>query len=124
MLLAGLPDRRLAGSEPSHQALRAGHLGLAGQHDEQLPPAGRVPADGAARGEVHRDEVRVGVTDIDTYPTEVGCLAALVERAEAGDVVGLMCHAERQQAYDWIAAHGGTADTPEVLAAKVRAATA
>ena len=33
----------------------------------------------------------------------------------AGDVVGLMCHAERQEAYDWIAEHGGTADTPETL---------
>lgn len=65
---------------------------------------------------------RVGVTDIDTYPTEVECLAALVERARPGDVVGLMCHAEREQAYDWIAAHRGTADTPEVLSAKVRAA--
>ncbi len=65
---------------------------------------------------------RVGVTDIDTYPTEVECLAALVERARPGDVVGLMCHAEREQAYEWIAAHGGTADTPEVLSAKVRAA--
>ena len=65
---------------------------------------------------------RVGVTDIDTYTTEVACLAALVERAEPGDVVGLMCHAERQEAYDWIAAHGGTPDSPEVLARKVRAA--
>ncbi|CAM3787160.1 Mur ligase family protein [Nocardioides zeicaulis] len=65
---------------------------------------------------------RVGVTDIDTYETEVECLAALVEEARPGDVVGLMCHAERQQAYDWIAAHGGTADSPEVLAQKVRAA--
>jgi len=65
---------------------------------------------------------RVGVTDIDTYTTEVGCLAALVERAEPGDVVGLMCHAERQEAYDWIAAHDGTPDTPETLSRKVRAA--
>ncbi|GAB3038989.1 hypothetical protein GCM10011376_40320 [Nocardioides flavus (ex Wang et al. 2016)] len=65
---------------------------------------------------------RVGVTDIDTYPTEVACLAALVDRARPGDVVGLMCHAERQEAYDWIAAHGGVPDSPEVLAAKVRAA--
>ena len=63
---------------------------------------------------------RVGVTDIDTYTTEVECLAALVERAEPGDVVGLMCHAERQEAYDWIAAHGGTPDSPEA-SAKVRA---
>ncbi|CUR61980.1 Mur ligase middle domain protein [metagenome] len=66
---------------------------------------------------------RVGVTDIDTYETEVECLAALVERARPGDVVGLMCHAERQQAYDWIAGHGGTPDSPEVLSAKVRAAS-
>ena len=34
-----------------------------------------------------------------------------------------MCHAERQEAYDWIAAHGGTPDSPEVLAQKVRAAS-
>ena len=67
---------------------------------------------------------RVGVTDIDTFTTEVECLAALVERAEPGDVVGLMCHAERQEAYDWIAEHGGTADTPETLSQKVRAASA
>jgi cyanophycin synthetase len=67
---------------------------------------------------------RVGVTDIDTHETEVACLAALVGQARPGDVVGLMCHAERQQAYDWIAAHGGTADTPEILSEKVRAARA
>jgi cyanophycin synthetase len=66
---------------------------------------------------------RVGVTDIDTYRTEVECLAALVARAEPGDVVGLMCHAERQQAYDWITEHGGTADSPETLSRKVRAAS-
>jgi cyanophycin synthetase len=65
---------------------------------------------------------RVGVTDIDTYTTEVACLAALVERAQPGDVVGLMCHAERQEAYDWIAEHGGTPDSPDVLSQKVRAA--
>ena len=65
---------------------------------------------------------RVGVTDIDTYTTEVACLAALVGRARPGDVVGLMCHAERQEAYDWIAAHDGTPDSPEVLSQKVRAA--
>ena len=65
---------------------------------------------------------RVGVTDVPAYPTEVACLAALVGQAQPGDVVGLMCHAERQEVYDWIAAHGGTADTPEDLGCKVRAA--
>ncbi|GIM65772.1 hypothetical protein Pve01_86620 [Planomonospora venezuelensis] len=44
--------------------------------------------------------------------------------ARPGDVVGLMCHAERQEAYDWIAEHGGTPDSPETLSQKVRAASA
>jgi len=65
---------------------------------------------------------RVGVTGIPAYPTEVACLAALVGQALPGDVVGLMCHAQRQEVYDWIAAEGGTPDSPEVLALKVRAA--
>ena len=67
---------------------------------------------------------RVGVTDVAAYPTEVDCLAALVERAGPGDVVGLMCHAQRQEAYDWIAVHGASTDTPERLGEKVRAARA
>ena len=46
---------------------------------------------------------RVGVTDVPAYDTEVDCLAALVDQAKPGDVVGLMCHAEREEAYDWIA---------------------
>jgi cyanophycin synthetase len=65
---------------------------------------------------------RVGVSDVASYDTEVESLAALVAQARPGDVVGLMCHAEREEAYDWIAAQGGTADAPETLAAKVRAA--
>jgi cyanophycin synthetase len=65
---------------------------------------------------------RVGVADAASYDSEVESLAALVEQARPGDVVGLMCHAERQEAYDWIAAHDGTPDGPRVLAAKVRTA--
>ncbi|MCW2772760.1 MAG: Mur ligase [Nocardioides sp.] len=67
---------------------------------------------------------RVGVTGIPAYPTEVACLSALVGQALPGDVVGLMCHAERQEVYDWIAEQGGTPDQPETLAAKVREARA
>ncbi len=67
---------------------------------------------------------RVGMTDVVSYDTEVDSLAALVEQAEPGDVVGLMCHAERQEAYSWIASHGGTPDSTETLVAKVRAARA
>jgi cyanophycin synthetase len=65
---------------------------------------------------------RVGVTDVAAYPTEVACLAALVEQARPGDVVGLMCHAERSDVYAWITDHAGTGDTPERLGEKVRAA--
>jgi cyanophycin synthetase len=65
---------------------------------------------------------RVGVTEIESYPTEVDGLAGLVGRAAPGDVVGLMCHADREGVYAWIAEHGGTPDTPETLRDKVRAA--
>jgi cyanophycin synthetase len=65
---------------------------------------------------------RVGVTGVPAYPTEVSALAALVGQALPGDVVGLMCHAERQECYDWIAEHGGVPDSAATLAAKVRAA--
>ena len=65
---------------------------------------------------------RVGVTGIPAYATEVACLSALVGQALPGDVVGLMCHAQREEVYAWIAEEGGTPDAPETLAAKVRAA--
>jgi cyanophycin synthetase len=64
----------------------------------------------------------VGVTDVTSYPTEVAGLEALVGQALPGDVVGLMCHAEREAVYRWLADHGATSDAPETLADKVRAA--
>lgn len=67
---------------------------------------------------------RVGVTGVPAYPTEVAVLSALVGQALPGDVVGLMCHAERQEVYDWLAEHGGVPDSSADLAAKVRAAAA
>ncbi len=66
---------------------------------------------------------RVGVEDLASYPSEVAGLAALVDLAEAGDVVGLMCHEDRQGVYDWLADTGFTADSPETLRAKVKAAS-
>jgi cyanophycin synthetase len=65
---------------------------------------------------------RVGVDDLPSYPTEVTGLEALVDQAQPGDVVGLMCHEDRQGVYDWIAARGGTVDDPGTLRQKVRAA--
>ncbi|GCD89147.1 Mur ligase family protein [Nocardioides sp. LS1] len=67
---------------------------------------------------------RVGVTSFASYPTEVAALSALVGQALPGDVVGLMCHAEREEVYAWIAGAGGTPDDNATLAAKVRAASA
>lgn len=67
---------------------------------------------------------RVGVADLACYPTEVEGLKALVAQAGPGDVVGLMCHEDRQGVYDWIAAQGGTVDDPDTLRTKVRAAQA
>ena len=65
---------------------------------------------------------RVGATDVVTYDTELASLVALVAQACPGDVVGLMCHAERQECYDWLAGVGATPDRPAVLRDKVRAA--
>ncbi len=67
---------------------------------------------------------RVGATSFASYPTEVAALSALVGQALPGDVVGLMCHAEREEVYEWIAEQGGTPDTNETLGQKVRAGAA
>jgi cyanophycin synthetase len=76
----------------------------------------------ALDGLLRQGAERVGVTDIESYPTEVDGLAALVKQAEPGDAVGLMCHAEREAVYGWLSDHGAVPDTPETLRDKVRAA--
>jgi cyanophycin synthetase len=63
--------------------------------------------------------VRVGMRRVSSYPTELAALQALAAEARPGDVVGLMCHAERQQVYDWLSAEGATSDSPDDLRAKV-----
>jgi cyanophycin synthetase len=65
---------------------------------------------------------RAGVSDIDSYDTELGGLQALVPGAADGDVVALMCHAERAQVAAWLAAQGATSDGPEDIRRKVVAA--
>ncbi len=62
---------------------------------------------------------RVGMTDIAAYPTEVESLKALVAIAAPGDVVGLMCHAQRTEVYAWLDEQGATSDTPDELKTKV-----
>jgi cyanophycin synthetase len=65
---------------------------------------------------------RAGVSDIESYETELGGLQALVPGAADGDVVALMCHAERSQVAAWLAQQGATSDTPEDIRRKVVAA--
>jgi cyanophycin synthetase len=65
---------------------------------------------------------RVGVADVPSYPTELASLQALVAQARPGDVVGLMCHAERAEVQDWLAAEGAEPDSPAVLREKVNRA--
>ena len=62
---------------------------------------------------------RVGVPYVPAYPTELDALRAMVDTSQEGDVIGLMCHAQRDEVQQWIFDQGGTADTPEDLRDKV-----
>jgi cyanophycin synthetase len=64
---------------------------------------------------------RVGAGPLSTHPTELSALQALVAAATPGDVVGLMCHAQREEVAAWLADRGAVPDGPETLRAKVRA---
>lgn len=62
---------------------------------------------------------RAGVADIASFPTELAGLQALVEAAHDGDVVAIMCHAERQAVFEWLAETGAVADTDQDIRRKV-----
>jgi cyanophycin synthetase len=64
----------------------------------------------------------VGVTGWQSSPTELAGLEALLSLARPGDVVALMCHADRVQLDARLRAGGGSADDPATLRAKVLAA--
>ncbi len=65
---------------------------------------------------------RSGVADVASYTTELAGLQALVEAAHRDDVVAIMCHAERQQVYDWLASAQATPDDAATIRRKVVAA--
>ncbi len=73
-------------------------------------------------GHLRRGLARAGVADIDSYTTELAALQALVPGAADGDVVALMCHAERNQVATWLADQGATADQAQDIRRKVVAA--
>lgn len=62
---------------------------------------------------------RAGVADVDSYETELEGLQALVPEAADGDVVCLMCHAEREEVSAWLAAQGAKPDTAADIRRKV-----
>jgi len=66
----------------------------------------------------------VGVTDVPVLPTELAGLQELVARSAPGDVVGVMCHAERAEIGAWLTARGAEIASPEVIREKVLAARA
>ena len=62
------------------------------------------------------------MTDVPVHPTELAGLQALLSAASPGDVVGLMCHAERGEVEAWLRETGATVTRPEQIRAKVLAA--
>jgi cyanophycin synthetase len=66
----------------------------------------------------------VGVHDVPVHDTELAGLRALVDQAVRGDVIGVMCHAERDEIAAWLRSAGATADGPDEIRAKVLAAAA
>ena len=54
----------------------------------------------------------VGVDDLEEQPTELSGLRTLLGRSSPGDVVAVMCHAEREEIYAWLAEAGALPTTP------------
>ncbi len=64
----------------------------------------------------------VGMVASGSSGTEVEGLADLVEQLAGGDVVALMCHAQRLAVVQWLEQHGGTPDSARQVRRKVIAA--
>jgi cyanophycin synthetase len=62
---------------------------------------------------------RVGVAEVDSYPTELAGLQALVAQAGEGDVLAVMVHADRVLLDGWLTANGATGDSPRDIRRKV-----
>jgi len=65
---------------------------------------------------------KVGVLDVPGFGTELESFQALVPHALDGDVIALMCHAERTEVDGWIREHGGKVDDARSIRRKVVAA--
>ena len=94
--------------------LRADHVVAA--HKAQYL-RGRTPEELEAQLRVGL--AHAGVGDIASYPTELSGLQALVGAADEGDVVAVMCHAERAEIVAWLHEQGATSDDPAAIRRKV-----
>jgi cyanophycin synthetase len=65
---------------------------------------GRTLADMAGR--FRAGAARVGVPELEEAPTELAGLQLLLSRSEPGDVVAVMCHAERAEIAAWLSEQG------------------
>ena len=115
--LAGDRTDELLESIGEVAGLRADHV-VAAHKEHYL--RGRTMADLEAHLRIGL--ARAGVAEFDSYDTELEGLQALVPVAADGDVVALMCHAERGEVAAWLAAQGATADTADDVRRKVVAA--
>ncbi len=100
----------IAGKGAEEVALKVARHYLRGREEEDLLALFR---EGLAK---------VGVLDVPGYETELEALQALVPHALDGDVVALMCHAERAEVDGWIREHGGKVDDARSIRRKVVAA--
>lgn len=62
---------------------------------------------------------RVGVAEVDSYSSELEGLQALVARANDGDVLAVMVHADRVKLDGWLTSRGATHDSPRDIRKKV-----
>jgi cyanophycin synthetase len=61
----------------------------------------------------------VGVEDVPSYPTELDAVSALIDEAQSGDVVAVMCLQDRESLDAFLRDRGATVDTPDILRSKV-----
>jgi len=65
---------------------------------------------------------RVGVAEVDSFPTELDGLQALAALATDGDVLAMMVHADRVKLDGWLTANGAAIDSARDIRRKVVAA--
>jgi cyanophycin synthetase len=97
--------------------LRADHVVTAHKED-YLRGRTREGLEGALRTGLSR----AGVAEVTSLDSEIDALGALAGSATEGDVVALMCHAQRVEADRWVVQHGGTPDSAATIRRKVIAA--